>query len=374
MDFELDEDVAAAGDLAAEICGDRASSERVAAVEADGTRVDDKLWDEFARAGLLGLAVPEEFGGAGLGMGAVCAVLHQLGRHVAPVPVWTAAVAGRVIADHGSLRQRRELLAPTVDGTARTTVGLEEFGAADPAAPTCAARPDRQGWRVSGSKACVPDWYGAHRVLVSAATPDGAGVFLVDPGAEGVAAEWAETTSRQLCAHVTFDDVCAERVGDSAALPALLDLASLALAALQLGVAEGALRHAATYLGQRQQFGRALATFQAVAHQLADCYIDLECMSVTLWEAAWSWDNGEEVDKAVRVARWWADDAGQRVVHRVQHLHGGIGVDTDYPVHRHYLWAKQLAGTLGSPSADLAGLGAVLAAESGAGGAPTQVR
>ncbi|WP_433227086.1 acyl-CoA dehydrogenase family protein [Microtetraspora malaysiensis] len=156
------------------------------------------------------------------------------------------------------------------------------------------------------------------------------------------------------------------RAGDrdpgSGVLDQTIGRASVALAAVQLGVAQGALRLAAGYLGERRQFGRPLATFQAVQHQLADCYIDIEAMGVTMWQAVTSLEAGEPADAAVLVAKWWAGEAGLNVVHRTQHLHGGIGVDVDYPVHRHFLWGKQISGTLGGASADLARLGAVLAA------------
>ncbi len=143
---------------------------------------------------------------------------------------------------------------------------------------------------------------------------------------------------------------------------------------MQLGVTRGALAHATSYLSERRQFGRPLGTFQAVAHQLADCHIDIEAAGVTLWQAATRLDDADgadadpadhdpaDLDRTALVAKWWATDAGQRVVHRVQHVHGGIGVDLDYPVHRHYLWGKEIAGTLGGPGADLDRLGAVLAA------------
>jgi alkylation response protein AidB-like acyl-CoA dehydrogenase len=100
-----------------------------------------------------------------------------------------------------------------------------------------------------------------------------------------------------------------------------------------------------------------------VQHQLADCYIEIEALRVTLWQAVADLDDGgDDARAAALVAAWWAGEGGLNVVHRVQHVHGGIGVDTDYPVHRHFLWGKQLAGTLGGPSAVLARLGAVLAA------------
>src|SRR5690606_33942978 len=153
----------------------------------------------------------------------------------------------------------------------------------------------------------------------------------------------------------------AEPLGADGALSWLLDRVFVALAAQQVGVGTAAVAQAVSYLNDRHQFGRPLATFQAVSHQLADCYIDLEAMRVTLWQAASALDAGGDCGTATLVAKWWATDGGQRVVHRTQHVHGGIGVDIDYPVHRYLLWGKQIAATLGSASADLARLGDLLA-------------
>jgi acyl-CoA dehydrogenase len=122
------------------------------------------------------------------------------------------------------------------------------------------------------------------------------------------------------------------------------------------------MRLAAGYLAERRQFGRPLATFQSVQHQLADCYIEIEAMRVCLWRAVSLIKAGEPAEADVLAAKWWAGEGGLNVVHRTQHLHGGIGVDTDYPAHRFFLWGKQIAGTLGGASSDLVRLGSVLAA------------
>ena len=108
----------------------------------------------------------------------------------------------------------------------------------------------------------------------------------------------------------------------------------------------------------REQFGRPLGSFQAVQHQLADCWIDVDAMRLTLWQAL---EDGTR--RSALVAKWWCDQAGLDVVHRVQHVHGGIGVDVDYPVHRHFLWGKQISSTLGGSAAALADLGDLIAAE-----------
>ena len=138
--------------------------------------------------------------------------------------------------------------------------------------------------------------------------------------------------------------------GDGA-LATLLRRASIALAAVQLGVAEGAMRLAASYTSERVQFGRPLGSFQAVQHQLADCWIDVDAMRVTLWEAlsrdADPDSTVADAERTALVASWWRTQAGLDVVHRVQHVHGGMGVDVDYPVHRYFLWGKQIASTLG---------------------------
>jgi acyl-CoA dehydrogenase len=172
-----------------------------------------------------------------------------------------------------------------------------------------------------------------------------------------------ETTTRDLAGHLTFAGAAAEQLGSPGeeVLAWVLRRARVALAAIQVGVAEGALALAAAYLRDRHQFGRPLATFQSVQHQLADCWIDIDAMRVTLWQALTSLADGAGADRAVLVATWWADQAGLDVVHRVQHLHGGIGVDVDYPVHRCFLWGRQVANTLGGAAAALEDLGTALA-------------
>ncbi|TFV64287.1 acyl-CoA dehydrogenase [Geodermatophilus sp. DF01-2] len=367
MDFTLDEDLAAVRDLAREILTDRATTERVRAVETSESRIDDALWAELATAGLVGIALPESDGGAGLGLGALCVLLEEQGRVVGPVPLWSTAVAARAVAAHGSAEQRAALLPGVVDGSARLTLALEEFGATDPAAPQCAAKADGDAWRLTGGKAVVPTPAGAAAVLVAATTEQGTGLFVVDPGAEGVTWTTAETTTHDRAGHLDLDGVVAQALGTpgTGVLDDVLRQATVALAALQLGVTDGAMAHAARYVSEREQFGRPLGTFQAVQHQLADCYIDVDALRVTLWQAvADLGDATPGAEAAALVAAWWARQGGLDVVHRVQHVHGGIGVDTDYPVHRHFLWGKQLSTTLGGSSAVLARLGAELAGSS----------
>ena len=364
MDFTLDEDLVAVAELARTIFTDRATTDRVRAVETTESRVDEDLWRDLSAAGLVGLTVPESSGGAGLGLAALAVVLEEQGRHVAPVPLWCHAVAAWTVATHGDDELRATLLPAAADGSARLTLALEEYDARPPRRPACVAKPDGGSWQLTGVKAAVPSPAGAHQVLVSAVGPDGPALFLLPTSGDGITWRRSETTSHDAAGELVLEGAEGQLVGAADALSTALRVSAVALAALQVGVAEGALRLAATYTSGREQFGRPLATFQALQHQLADCWIDIDAMRVTTWQAVQAADEaGPGTDRAVHVASWWRAQGGLDVVHRVQHVHGGIGVDVDYPVHRYFLWGRQLAGTLGGPAAVLAELGGLLRVE-----------
>jgi acyl-CoA dehydrogenase len=213
----------------------------------------------------------------------------------------------------------------------------------------------------------VPAAHLAARVLVPARIDDhSVGVFLVDPTGEGVALVRAETTNREIVGHLTLDGAPGDLLGDSGSgsrvMEWLLQRVLVGICALQVGVAEEAVRQAASYTSGRTQFGKPLSTFQGVALRAADAYIDTEAMRVTMWQAAWRLAVGDDAGTEVEVAKWWAADGGQRIVHSTQHLHGGLGADIDYPIHRYFLWGKQLENLLGGASYHLARLGRRLAA------------
>jgi alkylation response protein AidB-like acyl-CoA dehydrogenase len=191
---------------------------------------------------------------------------------------------------------------------------------------------------------------------------------LVDPHARGVALERAVTTNREIHPHLHLSDVAVSAedvlVGPAigrTALDETLIAAIIGLCALQVGVCEAALARTAAYLNTRNQFGRPLSTFQGTMLKAADAAIDIEAMRVTWQNAAWRFDTGRGVADAARVAKWQASERGQRAVHTTQHLHGGMGADITYPIHRYFLWGKQIELLLGGPSAQLARLGADIA-------------
>jgi acyl-CoA dehydrogenase len=374
MDFKLSEEQEAVRGLAEQIFQGSASVERVKEVEAGDDRFDRDLWRALADANLLGIALPDDVGGSGLGAIETVLVLEQQGRTVAPVPYWATIVCGALpIAEHGTPAQRERWLPGVVRGETILSAALAEAGVNDALRPGVRATPDGDGWRLEGRKPSVPIGHLADAVLVPATIDrgsgrDGVAVFLVECGA--ATAEVAVTTDRSLVAHLTFDGTPAEVLGDAAAgertLSWMLDRALLGLAAIQIGVCEEAVRLAAEYTSNRVQFGKPLATFQGAQLKAADGYIGTEAIRVTALQAAWKLDVGREATDDVLVAKWWASEAGQQVVHITQHLHGGMGADIDYPVHRYFLWGKQIEDTLGGASATLARLGARIA-EAGAG-------
>jgi hypothetical protein len=372
MQLTLTEDQKALSDLANRILGEKLPHERLRAIESEGRWFDDAAWGELAKAQLIGVSLPDDVGGGGFGFFETCLVLEQIGRTVAPLPYFATVVLGAMPIDRfGTAPQRREYLPQVADGKLILTAALLEEGDTwiSPRPRTTAAG-DGGGWRLSGEKVFVPAFDLAGRFLASAATSDGAALFVLDPKAPGIRSEKVETTTFEPQYRVTLDGVRAGKddlIGDPAQggeiLHWLNEHAIVGLCAMQSGVCEQALRTTAAYISQREQFGSKVATFQAVAQRAADAYIDTSGVTLTARLAAWSLAQGLPAGDLVSIAKFWAADGAQRVVHAAQHLHGGIGVDTDYPVHRYFRWAKQLELSLGGAHEHLLRLGDSLAAD-----------
>jgi hypothetical protein len=370
MDFAWSEEQSALRELARKILEEQATPERIREIERSEDRLDRALWRELAKANLLGVALPERFGGSGYGFFELCFLLEEVGRVVAPIPAWpTLALGALPLAEFGSDAQRQRWLPGVVAGEVILSAALVEPDHDDALRPATRAVPDAGGHRLTGTKHCVPAAHAAARVLVPARTDAGAlQLFLVDPRGEGVALEPQVATSRELQARLVLDGARvpeAERIGSfddaRAALEWIVARATTALCAMQVGVADRALRMTARYTAERQQFERPIGSFQAVHQRAADAFVDVEAMRLVLWQAAYRLARGEPAAAEVAVAKFWASEAGHRVVYAAQHLHGGIGVDVDYPVHRYYLWARQIELSLGSASPQLETLGRLLA-------------
>ncbi len=398
MDFSLSEAQTEIAGLARKILVGRESPER--------------QWADFAAAGVLAAGLPESLGGAGLGFLEQCSVLAEAGRAASPVPYLSSIVLGAgAIAAFGTPDQQRRWAAPAGDGSLLITAALAEEDGDDPASPSVVAERTGGGWRLSGVKTAVPAARQAELMLVPATvTADERGpyapygeisgmsgapapdipeplvlTFLVQPADRGVTVQPQELTGsgndadevgagRLVLDGAVLDDsrVLGEpgRGGDVAGW--LVSRSTVGLCATQAGVVARALELTAEYARAREQFGRPIGSFQAVAQRLADAYVDVEAVWLTMWQAAWLLAAGRPADPAVAAAvataKFWAADAGHRVAHTAVHVHGGMGIDTSYPVHRYFTAAKRAEFTLGGATPQLHRLGDLIAtAEPGLG-------
>jgi len=372
MDFSFTEEQEALRELARKILAENATHERLKVLERSGEWFDLAVWKQLADAKLLGVSIPEEFGGSGLGLIDLCILLEEVGRHVAPVPVLASLVLGALpLAEFGSAEQKKRLLPGVVSGDTILSAALVELLSNEPDKPTVTAKRDGSVWRLDGVKTLVPAGTLAHRILVPARSgTNQVGVFLLDTQSGGVKVEKQLSSNAEPHARLEMSgatvgqgDVLGDPNAGAAIVGWLHQRALLAYCAVQLGVCDRALRMTAEYTGGREQFGRAIATFQAVQQRSADAYIDLEAIRLTTWQAAFCLSEGQPADDEVVIAKFWASEGGQHIAVAAQHMHGGIGVDVDYPLHRYFIWSKHIELTLGSASHQLARLGARIAAD-----------
>jgi len=377
MDFNFSDDQKAIRELAYKIFTDRASDEFLLAFSRSDETYDETLWQTLAEQGLLGVAIPEAAGGTGLGLVELCLVLEEQGRRVAPVPLFASLVLGGLpIVEFGSAEQQQRYLPALASGAAKFSAAIAELAMNAAVATTVTVTRVHNAWLLDGSKAVVPDGAVADFILVPATDASGQqSVFIVDTRAPGVCVQPVEIgLSGYRAAHLTLDNVT---VGDNAVLGAvgqgadilvwLEQRANIGHCALQVGVTEEAMKRTAAFLGERKQFGVALGTFQALAMRMADSYIDVEGIRSTYWLALWRLSEGLDARAEVRAAKWWACDAAHRVVSSSQHMHGGIGADVEYPIHRFFLMAKQISYSLGNASQQLEQLGRLLAQDDSLG-------
>jgi len=365
MNFNFTENQTTIRDLARGILEKEITPERLKAAQRDADWFDRALWATLAEAGLLGIAVPEHLGGMGFGLAEACMLLAEAGRTVAPVPLLPALILGGLpIAELGTYEQKNEWLPPLAAGKTILTAALLDAGSADPSQPATTARPDNGGWRLDGEKQLVPAAHLAQRILVPAVTPDGTAIFLVDREAAGVRLTRHRTspgeplfTLRLEGVRLEARDVLGDTGGGADRVRWLLERALAATCATQVGVSERALEITSAYVREREQFGVPIGSFQAVQHRAADCFIDLAAMRWVTWRAIWKLAQGLPADRDTAVAKFWCADGGSRIANAAQHLHGGIGVDVDYPIHRYFVWSKALELNLGGAAVHLARLG-----------------
>jgi alkylation response protein AidB-like acyl-CoA dehydrogenase len=296
-------------------------------------------------------------------------VLVEIGRTVAPVPYLPSIVLGAsALATFGSPDQQERWAGPAARGELILAAALAEDDGEDAGIPATTAHWSDGGWQLTGAKTTVLAGAVADLLLVPASTRGGTAVFLVAPDDPGVTVRPQQVTGGdgtaliELTRALVPDD---RLLGGSAAGGEIIDWlvarATVGLCALQLGVTERALELTAAYARSREQFGKPIGSFQAVSQRLADAYIDIEGIRLTLWQAAWRLAEGLPSDTEIATAKFWAAEAGHRVAHTAVHVHGGVGIDMDGDVHRYFVAAKHNEFALGGATAQLRRIGAALA-------------
>jgi alkylation response protein AidB-like acyl-CoA dehydrogenase len=343
VDFSLDDGQRAVAELAAGVLPAEPDDARVLAALASAAGYDESAWKAMAQAGLLGLALPESVGGDGLGAVEAGLVLTATGRQVLPLPALATLALGVLpVAAYGTAEQQAALLPEVAEGRL--------LGAALRDGPDGAVA--LGDGALTGSRVGVGYAAQAHRLLV----PTADGTAVVDPHGPGVTLIRTPTSTGAPEYTVRFAGAPVETV--LAAGPTELDRFAVAgAAAVADGVLAGALALTAEHLRDRQQFGRPLATFQAVAQQIADVYVVARTVHLAAVSAAWRLATGLDATEDLAVAGYWLAAEVPRALQVCHHLHGGLGVDVTYPLHRYYAHAKDLARFVGGATARLAALG-----------------
>ncbi|MDQ8707669.1 acyl-CoA dehydrogenase family protein [Streptomyces sp. LHD-70] len=335
---------------------------------------DRTLWNNLAQSDLLSLLIDEEHNGAGLDAIALCLVLRESARTLARVPLLENSAAAHAVQTYGSPELKQRTLPATARGELVLTVATNGRTGHDPAELAVTARqdPNDHSWTLDGTQTAVPWAHNADLIMVPAHTPEGRTVLAaLHRTQDGVTLADQYSTNGERLGELHLDSAripATDVIDTEGAWDSLRTLLTTGTCALALGLGEAVLAMSSDYTSKREQFGHPVATFQAVAVQAADRYIDLRAMEVTLWQAAWriatATDGALPAAGDVAVAKIWASEGVRRVVQTAQHLHGGFGADTDYPLHRYHAWAKQLELSLGPAAAHEEALGNLLAAHS----------
>ncbi|MFV0493686.1 acyl-CoA dehydrogenase family protein [Mycobacterium sp.] len=364
MDFTVTEAARDLGGLVDTIVDAVCSPEHHRELDALDHRFDRELWRKLIDSGILTAAADTALGGDGFGVLEQVAILVALGRGLAAVPYLESVVLGAgALARFGSEELRSAWGAPAVSGEKILTVASDGEMGEGPVRAVSSGTADG-GYVLAGTRTQVGYCAVADAFLVPAETDSGTAVFLVAASDPGVTVTPLHTTGLGSVGHLALDGTripAGRKLGGADVVAWLRTIVALGRSAHQLGVLERGLQMTAEYARTREQFDRPIGSFQAVGQRLADGYIDVKGLRLSVTQAAWKVSEDLPADIDVASAAFWAADAGHRVAHSIVHVHGGVGVDTDHPVHRYFLAAKETEFALGGATGQLLRIGRELA-------------
>lgn len=366
MDFGLSEDQELLAQTARSFLEAESPPSLVRRLGDDSVGQSDELNAKIKAQGWTGVLVPGEYGGLGLGVLDAAVLLTELGRALTPSPFLSSSVlATTLLQSAATSAQKRHWLPLLARGdTVATVAWLEESDRLDPGGTVLRARRARDRFRLSGSKLFVLDAHVADVYLVAARTapglgPDGVSLFAIPRDAEGVSLTSLEGFDRtRRLFELKFDDVVvehAQRIGREGKiwrhLERMLDVACVAIAAECQGGAERALEMAVDYARIREQFGRAIGSFQAVKHMAAECFAEIEPSRSLLWYAAWAQQShNKEASRAASMAKARLGEVYARTTNKAVQMHGGIGFTWEHDMHFWFKRAKANEALFGNPA------------------------
>ena len=356
MDFSFSEEQLAMKDSLERMFNDTCSDDEIKTLAQSGEPIHRALWSHLAEAGIFATPFAEEDGGLGLSLVEFCLAIELQGRFLPQMPLVSSIVESALPISQGSNEDiKKEVLKKVIDGSHILCAARKYRGVQQAKQLACVSK-GADDWALQGRTGFA--YYASLADgIVLEVVDDSAEVLLVylDANKEGVACVQQTAISGEPAGYFEFSDVSFSSASVIARGARAQELVAeqrhttwVALAALQTGILDEGLKRAAAYVSERKQFGRTLGSFQAVSQQAADAYMEVESLRSVYWRSLEDIQEGEDLSVSAAVAKYWVAQAGHKVAHASLHLHGGIGQDLEYPIHRYFLWAKQAERYLGS--------------------------
>jgi len=364
MNLALSEEQEMLKKMARDFLTDKFPKTVVKELEQSELGYSPELWKEMAGLGWMGLALPEKYGGSGMGFLDLAVLLEEMGRACLPGPYFSTVVLGSLtIADIGSEGQKQEYLPKLASGEMLFTLALTEPSARYDAAIETTATTDKDGYVINGTKLFVPDAHIADYMLVVARTDErakaekGITIFIVDGKSPGISYSVLNTIANDKLCEVVFDQVKVPKENILGELnlgwnevQRIVQRAAVAKCCEMVGCIQQALDMTVNYAKERKQYDRPIGSFQVIQHYCADMATDVDGTRLSTYQAAWMLSEGLPGTREIAIAKAWAGEACQRVMAVAHQIHGAIGVTIDHDLQYYTRRAKAAEVSFGDAS------------------------